>query len=52
VNFLGESTVIFSGNCAIGDYAIPMQVENLPAGVYFVRMTTPTEVLTERVVVR
>jgi len=52
VNFLGESTVVFSGNCTIGDYAIPMQVENLPAGVYFVRMTTPTAVLTERVVVR
>jgi len=52
VNTLGESRVIYSGNCAIGDYALPIPMQNLPAGVYVVQMTTPTSVLTEKIVVR
>ncbi|MFN8359951.1 MAG: choice-of-anchor D domain-containing protein [Candidatus Kapaibacterium sp.] len=52
VNFLGESIRLFSGNCTIGNYSLPLATDRLPAGVYFVRMTTPTEVRTERILMR
>ncbi|MBK9247812.1 MAG: choice-of-anchor D domain-containing protein [Ignavibacteria bacterium] len=52
LNFLGESQQIFSGNCSAGDYSLPLELNNLPTGIYFVRMTTATSVVTERIVVR
>ena len=52
LNFLGETTEIFSGNCSVGDYSLPLELNNLPTGIYFVRMATATSVVTERIVVR
>ncbi len=50
VNVMGKITPIFSGEMTTGEYTLPIR-EQLSAGVYFVRMTTPTQVLVERVVV-
>ncbi|MBS1538645.1 MAG: choice-of-anchor D domain-containing protein [Bacteroidetes bacterium] len=50
INVLGTAVPLFSGEMTAGDYTLPLSV-NLPAGVYFVRMTTPSQVIIKRIVI-
>ena len=50
INVVGNTTPIFSGEMGIGEYTLPLRVQ-LAAGVYFVRMTTLSQTLVERIVV-
>jgi WD40 repeat protein len=50
LNVLGKSTPIFSGEIPQGNYTLPLTAQ-LSAGVYFVRMVTPSQVIVKRIVV-
>jgi len=49
-NLLGiDALTIAGGEFAIGAHDIPFSTEHLPAGVYFLRIETPTQTLVQRV---
>ena len=50
INVVGNTTQVFSGEMGIGEYTLPLRVQ-LAAGVYFVRMTTLSQTVFERIVV-
>jgi hypothetical protein len=42
---------LWQGTQAAGNYELEFDAENLPAGVYFGRLTTSTGIFTQRMVV-
>ncbi|MBI3259809.1 MAG: choice-of-anchor D domain-containing protein [Ignavibacteriae bacterium] len=48
MNVVGNTIPIFSGMMGIGEYTLPLHVQ-LTSGVYFVRMTTLSQTLVERI---